>query len=132
MVLVLIVLACRSLCEQSASGPVSIQSAHKIDAQSQLETAGGVSWLQLAPVLRLHGRDSESVAGLESRVRAGLAFGRTVSPVSNGLSRLSISWENRIDCVSRGKLHRTILLGLHAGRLSERGLAEDHYRVVGV
>ena len=96
-----------------------------------LETAGRASWFQLAPVLQLLGREPQSVTGIESRIRAGLDIGRAWDPVSQKLSRFSVSWENRIDWSSHSNLQRTLLFGLHAGHLSEPGLAEDHY-ILGV
>jgi Tfp pilus assembly protein PilF len=96
-----------------------------------LDTARRASWFQLDPVLQLRAKEPQSAAGIESRIRAGLGIGRARDPVSQRLSRFSVSWENRIDWSSRSKLQKTLLLGLHAGHLSEPGLAEDHF-VLGI
>ena len=101
------------------------------EGPAPLDSARRASWFQLAPVLQLRGREPQSVAGIESRIRAGLDIGRAWDPVSQRLSRFSVSWENRIDWSSRSKLQRTLLLGLHAGYLAESGLAEDHF-ILGV
>jgi Tfp pilus assembly protein PilF len=101
------------------------------EGPAPLDAARRASWFQLAPVLQLRGREPQSVAGIESRIRADLDIGRAWEPVSQGLSRFSVSWENRIDWSSQSKLQRTLLLGLHAGYLSDPGLAEDHF-ILGV
>ena len=97
------------------------------EGPAPLDTARRASWFRLTPVLQLRGKEPQSIAGVESRLRAGLDIGRAWEPVSQRLSRFSVSWENRIDWNSSGKLQRTLLLGLHAGYLSEPGLAEDHF-----
>ena len=108
-----------------------VPSASAVDSQSELETARGVFWMRFSPVLQLSEREPQSGAGVESGLRGSLDLGRTRNPVSQHLSRLSISWENRFDWVSHAKRQRTLLLGLHTGRLSEPGPAEDHF-VLGV
>jgi tetratricopeptide (TPR) repeat protein len=109
----------------SASGATG--TGGEEEGPAPLETARRASWFQLAPVLQLREKESPSVAGLESRIHAGLDIGRAWDPISRKLSRFSVSWENRIDWNSRDKLQQTLLLGLHGGYLSEPGLAEDHF-----
>jgi Tfp pilus assembly protein PilF len=111
--------------------PPAAGSDGEKEGPAPLDAARRASWFQLAPVLQLRGREPQSVAGIESRINAGLEFGRAWEPVSQGLSRYSVSWENRIDWSSQSKLQRTLLLGLHAGYLSDPGLAEDHF-ILGV
>ena len=101
------------------------------ECDSSLDTAHRSFWFRLAPVLLLHGNQSQSAAGFESRIRAEAGVGRAWDPIEQRLSRFSVSWENRFDWISRTELQRTLLLGLHAGQLSAPGLVEDHF-ILGV
>lgn len=100
-------------------------------SQAQLETARRVVWLRFAPLLQLRGDESPGSQGWQSRARAALDFGRSGNPGGMGHSRLSGGWQNRYDWFSGSQMQRSLVLGVHAGRLSEPGLFEDHF-ILGV
>ena len=100
-------------------------------SRPQLQSARRAVWFRFAPLLQLHGRESPGAGGWENRFRGALDFGRSSNPVGTNHSRLSVTWENRYDWVSGSQMQRTLAFGVHAGRLSEPGLFEDHF-ILGV
>jgi hypothetical protein len=88
-----------------------------------------VSWIRLSPSLGLIDRRVVTGYGWNSRLRADIDIGRTRKVGMQNLSRMSLSWENRLDRVSAGGLQSTVRLGLHGGRLSRATPLEDYFRL---
>jgi hypothetical protein len=86
-----------------------------------------VFWLRMTPRADLLDRRSLTGWGWESHLQAGVDFGQIKDPQKESLSRISVSWESRLDRWSKAGLQSTLRFGIHAGRLSPRGVLEDHF-----
>ena len=87
----------------------------------------GVLWMRVNPRLVLWDRRSLTGWGWGSQLQAGVEAGRISHPRPDTLSRLSISWENRLDRSSRAGRQTAVRWGIHAGRLSSPAPLEDHF-----
>jgi len=91
----------------------------------------GVIWLRAVPRLAFSVPRIAPNLALRSQVRAGFEAGWARGRTQLGLSRLWISSEARIERSHGGGPRQSMTLGLHAGRMSTNGPAEDHF-VLGV
>jgi hypothetical protein len=86
-----------------------------------------VTWLRLSPRLGLIEKYNLTGWSGQSSLQAGIDAGQAKNLQNSGITRFSLSWENRIDHSTTAGLQGTLRVGMHAGRLSETAALEDHF-----
>ena len=119
--------AASSTGELPGAGQRAASLVAQVNGQSTRDMWQQVVWLRFSPRFTLFDRHSLTGFSFESHLQAGVDAGGAMGPQAQRLSRLSVSWEGRLDRMTSSSLQTTLSLGIHAGQLSRQAALEDHF-----